>query len=590
MEHPRSTGRPRTPWGRSLGIAAQTAAEHVVDDPLLLVMQVSRRLPAALREPLGRAVAAVGRGDGAGSVPAAVGLEMQGRSGEALARLTRPSAAVLPARADAALLIGDPDAAEALLERVPVDRRGPAWNAVAARLALHRGDLDGAVEASGRDRRNAALHRRMSGEAAAFGDPRPQLPRPVGYTPLPGRVLHVLTNSLPHTSSGYAQRSHSTLRALAAEGVTVRAVTRPGYPVQIGVPWAKSEDEIDGIVYRRLTPRRMAQGMAGRIEQHAMMLAAEAERFRPEALHTTTHFVNAVAVRAVAEAYGIPWVYEVRGQLADTWASKRGPAALESQRYRAFVEAERRAALSADAVVTLGATMAARLADQGVAAEEVTVCPNAIGDAFLAEPPSRAEARARLGLSEDHVWIGTVSSLVDYEGLDDLVRAVALLAPAHPRLRLSIAGDGVSLPKLKSLAAELGIVDLCRFPGRVARAEALWEQASLDVFVVPRKDLPVTRSVTPMKSIEASAVGTPVVASDLPALAELVEDGVTGRLSPAEDPQALADVLAGLVEDPELRARMGAAGRDWALSTRTWSANARRYAEVYRRLGVTLGA
>jgi glycosyltransferase involved in cell wall biosynthesis len=209
-----------------------------------------------------------------------------------------------------------------------------------------------------------------------------------------------------------------------------------------------------------------------------------------------------------------------------------------------------------------------------------------VGDQFLQEPPARDEARAALGLEAGHTIIGTVSSIVDYEGLDLLVRATAALAPRHPGLRLRIAGDGVSLPGLKVLARELGIEDRCDFPGRVPRAEALMNHAALDVFVVPRKDLSVTRTVTPMKSVEASAVGRPVVASDLPALAELVQDGVTGVLFRPEDLDSLTAALQGLLEDPGHALHLGQAGRRWALQTRTWSGNAERYLTMYRGLGV----
>ena len=167
------------------------------------------------------------------------------------------------------------------------------------------------------------------------------------------------------------------------------------------------------------------------------------------------------------------------------------------------------------------------------------------------------------------------------------MRAVARLAPEHPRLRLRIAGDGVALPGLRVLAERLGIAGICDFPGRVAREDALWHHAALDVFCVPRRDLAVTRTVTPMKSVEASAVGRPVVASDLPALAELVEDGVTGRLFRAEDRDALVEVLAELLARPAEAARLGRAGRDWALATRTWTGNAARYRDLYSSLGVT---
>ena len=575
--------RARRPLARSLALTAQTVREHLADDPVLLAMQVSRRLPRAVSE---RAAAVLTRAAG-GGVVRALGHEMCGEHEAALAALDADGGSAVH-RADAALGLGRPDRAAELLETVAPPERGAAWTAAAARLAAHRGDLEGAAELAARHPRNRHLARRMAGERDAFRGVAPVLPREAGYAPEPGRVLHVLTNSLPHTGSGYAQRSHAILTSLRDEGFDVAAVTRPGYPVQIGVPWAAQRDVVDGIGYARLLPARLAQGQAARIQQHAELLAAHVRRHRPALLHTTTHFVNALAVEAVARAFGIPWVYEVRGQLADTWAAVRGPEALASERYRLFQEREAEAARRADGVVTLGAGMRDRLVAAGVAEDAVVLCPNAVGPAFIAEPADRDEARARLGwdLPTDAFVVGTVSSLVDYEGLDILLRAAARLAPHRPGLRVHIAGDGVARPGLQALATELGIAELCAFPGRVDREDARLHHAALDVFTVPRRNLPVTRAVTPMKTVEASATGRPVVASDLPALAELVEDERTGLLVPAEDPAALAAALDRLAENPAERVRLGAAGREWALQTRTWEANARRYRALYDRLGV----
>lgn len=594
--------RARRPLLRSLALTAQTVREHAVDDPVLLALQVSRRLPRAVSDRAAGVLTRLGRA----GVPKAVGHELRGERDAALAALGAAPTGTVPTggdaavpggrsgasgrvhRADAALGLGRPDAAQALLEAVPEAGRGAAWTASAARLAAYRGDLDGAARLAARHPRNRHLARRLAGERDAFRGATPRLTPEAGYAPEPGRVLHVLTNSLPHTASGYAQRSHAILASLREEGFEVEAVTRPGYPVQIGVPWAAERDVVDGVGYARLLPARLAQGQAARLQQHAELLAEHVRRVRPALLHTTTHFTNAAAVGAVARAFGIPWVYEVRGQLADTWAAVRGPEALESERYRLFLEREAEAARAADGVVTLGAGMRERLVAAGVAASAVVLCPNAVGEAFVAEPAERDDARARLGwdVPADAFVVGTVSSLVDYEGLDTLLHAAARLAPRLPGLRVHIAGDGVALPGLKALAARLGIARICAFPGRVDRAEAPLHHAALDVFVVPRRDLPVTRAVTPMKTVEASATGRPVVASDLPALAELVEDGRTGLRVPPEDPEALAGALARLAADPAERARLGAAGREWALATRTWAGNARRYRELYARLGV----
>ncbi|MDJ1370946.1 glycosyltransferase family 4 protein [Gulosibacter molinativorax] len=583
---------PKRPWRQNISLTGQTVVEHIVDDPIQLMLQISRRLPAKARGPVGKAIASLA-GDRFGAA-ATVGQEIAGDRAGAEAALDQATQGAALTRsqggskaahlADVALSMGDHERAERLLQQVPPASRRAAWYAAAARIALYRGDHDLAVEFASRHPRNVALARRMLGEQQVFAGYRPDLPAEPNYEPVTGRVLHVLTNSLPHTASGYAQRSHSILKSLVERGFEAQAVTRPGYPVQVGIPWAASEDIVEDIHYVRLLPTRLGQGLKARADQHAALLAAEVRRYRPAILHTTTHFTNAIAVASVAKAFGIPWVYEVRGQLADTWASTRGPQALTSQRYREFSARELDAAKSADAVVTLGENMKRQLVAGGVSEAKISVCPNAVGVPFINEPPTQGDARARLGLEPDVQLIGTVSSIVDYEGLDLLLRAAALLIPSHPRLRVRIAGDGVALPGLKVLAEELGIADRCDFPGRVQRAEAIWHHAALDVFVVPRKDLTVTRSVTPMKTVEASAVGRPVVASRLPALEELVVDGETGLLFEAENAGALADTLRSLLDDQPRIERMGANGREWALETRTWAANATTYENVYARL------
>lgn len=576
------------PWLRNLALTAQTVREHIVDDPVLLALQVSRRLPAAVTRPLSAALIASGR-CGA-EVLEAIGQEIRGDRAAAWRALERPGRGTRPRtapyRADAALGLSDDDRAESVLAGVDPAERRAAWFAASSRVAAHRGDLSGAAGLAAQHPRNRALARRAAGELAGFTGHRPRLTSTASIEPVPGRVLHVLTNSLPHTSSGYAQRSHSILRSLQQAGLDVSAVTRPGYPVQVGIPWAARRDTVDTVDYARLLPYRMGQGLSERLDQHAELLQDHVRRLRPALLHTTTHFTNGLVTRSVAESAGIPWVYEVRGQLADTWAATRGPDARTSQRYREFVAREAEVARGADLAVTLGEGMRAALVEAGVDPEKLVICPNAVGNEFLQEPPTRDEARAALGLDPGHTVIGTVSSIVDYEGLDLLVRATAALAPRHPGLRLRIAGDGVALPGLKVLARQLGIEDRCSFPGRIPRAEARLNHAALDVFVVPRKDLSVTRTVTPMKSVEASAVGRPVVASDLPALAELVQDGVTGVLFRPEDLDSLTTALQELIDDPGRARTLGASGRRWALDTRTWSGNAERYLAGYRRLGV----
>ncbi|WP_258069696.1 glycosyltransferase [Arthrobacter sp. SX1312] len=428
---------------------------------------------------------------------------------------------------------------------------------------------------------------RLESELRVFQGWSPTLAEVPSYAPKARTVLHLLTNSLPFTESGYAQRSHSLLKAQADDGWEVHAATRLGYPVQVGKPFARDEDTRDGVTYHRLLRARMPAGVDQRLQLQAEMLLQLALTVRPSVLHTTTHFVNGQVIGEVARVLGIPWVYEVRGQLADTWASSRHGHAKKSERYRLFKEREAQVMLDASLVVTLGEAMKQEIMRVGVPEERVLLSPNAVGEGYLDEPIAPADARRRLGLAEDGVLVGTVSSLVDYEGLDHLLGAVALLAPEHPNLRCLIVGDGVALPALRALAQELGIEHRVVFTGRVPRSQARLHHLALDVFVVPRKDLEVTRSVTPMKPIEAMACSRPVVASDLPALREIMST-FSGVLVKPEDPAALAAGIRGLLGasglDPvaEHRARET---RTHVLRSRTWAANAAAYSRAYAAAG-----
>lgn len=94
----------------------------------------------------------------------------------------------------------------------------------------------------------------------------------------------------------------------------------------------------------------------------------------------------------------------------------------------------------------------------------------------------------------------------------------------------------------------------------------------------------MTRSVTPLKPVEALASARPVVASRLDALQEIVHDGVNGRLGEPSDPVGLAEVLFEMLEDDGMRRRLGAAGRQHVLATRTWEANAKACVQAYEVL------
>ncbi len=147
-----------------------------------------------------------------------------------------------------------------------------------------------------------------------------------------------------------------------------------------------------------------------------------------------------------------------------------------------------------------------------------------------------------------------VACLREEKRIDVLINAAPQILARFPDAHFLIAGDGTCRESLVALAGQLGITDRVTFLGHRDDVPAVLAQA--DMFVLPSRSEALPNSV-----IEAMASGLPVVASRVGGIPELVDDGKTGYLVPPGDPNALADALARLLEDPRRSAELGRAGR-----------------------------
>ncbi|MBO0922492.1 glycosyltransferase [Cellulomonas sp. zg-ZUI222] len=564
-------------FARQVALGVTTATGMAAEDPALLAVQASRRAPRRVT----LAVAGLlDNGTGGRHADARRGLAAwlrghrdDARAGVAAALAGRPASPVRRVLGEVAVELDVP---------LPPD----APRVTRARAAWRAGDVSGAValaQGTPLGRRLASEQRAMTPGTVLAGDRRARS-TPAG----PPVALHLLTNSLPHTSSGYTLRSHEVLRAQAAAGIEVAAATRLGYPVVVGRVTGRDVDVVDGIAYHRLLPWSAARTPGARLRQNVALARPLVRALRPTVLHTTTAWSNAVVTRALADEHGLPWVYEVRGVLEDTWAAsfptaEAQHAARASERHALVRARETELARAADHVVTLGETVRRDLVTRGVDPARITVVPNAVPGELLDLHVSSTAARARLGLSGEGFWVGTVSSLVDYEGIETLVEAVAVLRRRGADVRCAVVGDGTARASIARRAQTLGIADHVVLPGRVAPDEAVGWHLALDAFAVPRRDTAVTRAVVPLKPMQAMALGRPVVASDLPALAEIVGEPGTGLLAAPDDAQALADAIERLADDRALAGSLGEAGRAFA-ATRTWAAAGRGYRSLYEEV------
>jgi sugar transferase (PEP-CTERM/EpsH1 system associated) len=184
-------------------------------------------------------------------------------------------------------------------------------------------------------------------------------------------------------------------------------------------------------------------------------------------------------------------------------------------------------------------------------------------------------------LPDEPLVIGTVGRLAAVKDQGTLVRAFARLITDRPglrlRARLVIAGDGPERPRVAEAVRQEGIGDLVWLAGE--RQDVPQVMGLLDLFVLPSLGEGISNTI-----LEAQACGLPVVATRVGGNPELVQDGKSGLLVPAADPQAMAGALWRYARDGDLRRRHGAAARRRVEAEHDWGRCAAAYLAVYDEL------
>jgi glycosyltransferase involved in cell wall biosynthesis len=178
--------------------------------------------------------------------------------------------------------------------------------------------------------------------------------------------------------------------------------------------------------------------------------------------------------------------------------------------------------------------------------------------------------------------------LYAWKGVDVLLQAIARL-PGVEGLVIGGHEAEPDLARVKSRAASLGIGDRVRFTGMVPPAEVAQRLRRADVLVLPNPPSAIsTRFTSPLKLFEYMATGRPIVASDLPAIREVLEDNVTALLVRAGDPEAIAEAVGRVVNDPALGARLARAAA-LAVSDYSWDRRAARIEALLRQVAGSQG-
>jgi glycosyltransferase involved in cell wall biosynthesis len=267
-------------------------------------------------------------------------------------------------------------------------------------------------------------------------------------------------------------------------------------------------------------------------------------------INTLVSFAAAIAARRLR----IPCIWHLREQFSDVGGEMGIPALGGKALVRRVIRH------GADHAVAISRAVRENVLGQNTN-PAVTIVPNAVDDRFFTLSATRAECRNRLGLPVDGLLVGVPGTLRPVKGHEFFLKAAAQLAARRRECHFAITGEGETrfVEQLHEAARQSGLGDRVRFLGPVSDMAAFYR--ACDVICVPSRAESFGRIV-----IEAFAVGTPVVASAVGGIGEIIADGETGLLVNYGDVETLAGHLDQLLREAPLRERLAKAARDDALS------------------------
>ncbi|OOE39345.1 hypothetical protein BZG00_10690 [Salinivibrio kushneri] len=343
------------------------------------------------------------------------------------------------------------------------------------------------------------------------------------YYPIKQRLAYMVSHGQSYASNGYAIRTQTMAETLNQNGIDTFCFVRPGRPWELNDSVdCDYQVTVDGVRYFHSPWLNTAP------DNEQAHLKASVERFvelfqiyRPASVLAASDYRIGLPAWVAAMQLGLPFYNEVRG-FWELSKDAREPGYASSEQGKKEGERNTFVAKQAAKVFTLNQPMVDELIARGVTAENLSIVPNGVNTLPTLREPSAA-LKAALGIKTHDRVIGYIGSMGAYEGLETLIGACQQLVDQGENIKLLLVGDEQAVTPSttadKSHNEKSWLIQM----GRVPHDTVPDYYALLDAVVIPRKPLPVSQLVPPMKATEALAYGKRLVVSDVAPLAEYAD-------------------------------------------------------------------
>jgi glycosyltransferase involved in cell wall biosynthesis len=289
-----------------------------------------------------------------------------------------------------------------------------------------------------------------------------------------------------------------------------------------------------------------------------------------QVLHERQTYFNYAGL-LLARKFNLPFILEVNA-----------PITVEQEVWHSFIFRKLGATIEeklfshADRIIVVSNELKKYVLKFNVTPDKITVIPNGVDINLFNPKISGTKIRRKYGLNKDKV-VCFIGSLMAWHGAENIIRVANEMADSHPKVKFLIVGSGTLEEKLKTMAGENVV-----FTGSVEHKLIPEYLAASDIAVAPYPKMDFFY-FSPIKLFEYMASGKAIVASDMGQIGEVIEHEKTGLLIEPGNVRALKESIEYLLDNPQLRRKLGRNARK-AAESYTWENNAKRVMKIYEEL------
>jgi len=364
----------------------------------------------------------------------------------------------------------------------------------------------------------------------------------------------------------------SIVNCLKEQGHEVRVVSLVGEKTEFRTSQKARESKWDKI--KNLIPRPVYElaEIAYNLKGKALLMQAIRE-FKPDVIYDRYAHFSFAALWAAKKAK-LPLILEINSPYSiqkRQWEKVYFPTLSKMGEQKIFAAAPR--------IIVVSSPLKQIVADYGVDTSKVTVLPNGTDPARFDPGLGASDLKRELGL-EGKTILGFVGILRSWHNIDKLINILEEIDLKKKNTVMLFLGDGPSYDELLAYNKSQGNEETIRFLGRIPHDKIQRYIAMFDVAISPH----ATPYSSPMKILEYMAMQKAVLAPDMPNIRDMIKDGANGVLFTPDDTDALKQNLLKMIDDAELRSRVGKQARRDVLDKFTWTKNAGTTVAIARKL------